>query len=79
MVERIFKDFHSKSVKMVYDEANRCIEEELYDENNSLVRRTTYEYDEEGILIGDTFFNADLSRGGRDEYTGNRYEYEFYS
>ncbi len=78
LTERIYKDFHSKSVLMEYDENNRCIAESLYDENNNLVRRTTYEYDDEGNLVADTFFNSDVSRGGRDEYTGNRYEHEFF-
>ncbi len=75
---KIIKDFHSRTVNYQYDEKNRVVVEDLFDENNTLIRRQTYEYDESDNVLEDTYYQIDVTRSGRDEYTGNRYEYEYF-
>jgi len=77
-IERHYKDFYSKTVRSQYDENNRCITQELFDGNGTLLRKNMFEYDEEGNVIHEATYEMDTSRGGRDKHFETRYEYEWY-
>ena len=75
IIEKIYKDFYSKKVKNEYDDLNRLIKQEIYDNSGMLVKRNAYVYDEEGNVLEEQNYEVDSSRGGRDRHYGTRYEY----
>ena len=75
IVEKIYKDFYSKKVKNEYDDLNRLIKQEIYDNTGMLVKRNAYVYDDEGNVLEEQNYEMDSSRGGRDRHYGTRYEY----
>jgi hypothetical protein len=77
LIERHFKDFYSKVLKYAYDEQNRCISEELFDDHGTLLRKQIFEYDNEGRLVAEQNYEMDMTRGGRDKHQSLRYEYEY--
>ena len=77
LIERHFKDYYSKVLKYTYDEQNRCISEELFDDHGTLLRRQIFEYDSEGRLVAEQNYEMDMTRGGRDKHQVLRYEYEY--
>jgi hypothetical protein len=77
--ERQFKDFYSKTTRYQYDDKDRCIMQELFDGNGTLLRKNIYEFDEDGNLTSEQTYEMDTTRGGRDKHFETRYEYEFYS
>ncbi len=79
VAERQYKDFYSKVIRYQYDEKDRCIMQELFDGNGTLLRKNIYEFDEHGNLSSEQTYEMDTSRGGRDKHFESRYEYEFYS
>jgi hypothetical protein len=79
VVERHFKDFYSKTIRYVYDENNRCVMQELFDGNGTLIQKNMYSFDEDGNVIDTHTYEMDTTRGGRDKHFETRYEYEFWS
>ena len=75
VAEKIFKDFYNKRVKNQYDELDRLIVQEIFDTTGMVVKRNSFEYDEEGNVTNEHSFEMDSSRGGRDKHFGTRYEY----
>lgn len=75
VVEKIYKDFYSKRVRNEYDEHNRLISQEIFDNTGLLIKRNTYVFDEAGNVVAEQNFEMDNSRGGRDRHYGTRYEY----
>ncbi len=82
LIEKYIEDFGSsmskKTMTFAYDENNNCIEEAAYAANGSLLRRLSTQFDAIGNPVEEINYEVDLTHGGRDEYFGNRYEYEFY-
>jgi hypothetical protein len=78
ITERHYNDFYSKTNRYVYDENNRCIMQELFDGNGTLVRKNMYGYDEEGNVISEHTYEMDTTRGGRDKHFETRYEYQYW-
>ncbi|MFM2206223.1 MAG: hypothetical protein RL213_198 [Bacteroidota bacterium] len=77
-LERVYKDFYSKTVRSSYDESNRLLSQELFDGSGLLLRKNLYDYDENGRLAAEQVFEIDASGGGRDKHYGTRYEYDSY-
>lgn len=78
VLERRIKDYFSKRHVFAYDEQNRCIEEALYDEHGTLLRRQQFDYDSDGRLLAEQSYEMDVTRGGRDKHLAVRYEYGYY-
>jgi hypothetical protein len=82
LIEKYIEDFSSSSGRRTmtfgYDDKNNCIEEAVFAANGSLLRKLSTKFDSFGNPIEELNFEVDLTHGGRDEYYGNRYEYEFY-
>ena len=78
IVEKIYKDFYSKVFKYTYDENNRLVVQELFDDSGLLLRKNLFEYDDRGNVVAEQTYEMDTTRGGRDKHFGVRYEYEFY-
>lgn len=82
LTERFVEDLNSslgkKTMKFEYDEHGNCTEEATYAANGALISRLSTRFDEIGNPVEEINFAADMTHGGRDEYFGNRYEYEFY-
>lgn len=78
VLEKQYKDFYSKTTRYKYDEKDRCIMQELFDGNGTLLRKNMYEFDDDGNLTAEQTYEMDTSRGGRDKHFETRYEYEFY-
>jgi hypothetical protein len=82
LTEKFIEDFSSssgrKTMRFAYDENNNCIEEAVFAANGNLIRKLSTQFDDLGNPIEELNFEVDLSHGGRDEYFGNRYEYEFF-
>lgn len=79
VLERAYKDFFSKTIRYAYDDGNRMITQELFDNTGLLLRKNIYEYDETGRLLTEQVFEIDASRGGRDKHYGMRFEYDYHS
>ncbi len=77
IIEKIYKDFYSKTLKYSYNEKDNLTIQELYDDNGLLLRKNMFEYDEDGNVIAEQTYEMDTSRGGRDKHFGTRYEYFF--
>jgi YD repeat-containing protein len=77
LIEKVYKDFYSKTVTYTYDENDLLTTQELYDDSGLLLRKNMYEYDDDGNVITEQTYEMDTSRGGRDKHFGTRYEYEF--
>lgn len=75
VIEKIYKDFYNKRVKNQYDELDRLIVQEIFDTTGMVVKRNSFEYDDEGNVISEHTFEMDSNRGGRDKHFGTRYEY----
>ncbi len=75
VIRRVHKDFHPKTVKFVYDEQDRLIEQELFDGNGTLLRKNLYDYDDDGNMMSEQTYEIDSSRGGKDKHYALRYEY----
>ncbi len=78
VIQRVYKDFYSKTIKYTYNEKNLLTIQELYDDNGLLLRKNMYEYDDDGNIIAEQTYEMDTSRGGRDKHFGTRYEYQFW-
>jgi YD repeat-containing protein len=78
VIEKVYKDFHSKTVRYDYDDNNRLISQELFDDSGLLLRKNLYEYDDDGNVVAEQNYEMDTTRGGRDKHYGTRYEYEFF-
>lgn len=78
LVEKRYKDFYSKVMRLAYDDLDHCISEELFDDHGTLLRKHLFEYDTEGQLLTEQNYEMDVTRGGRDKHQHIRYEYEFY-
>ncbi len=77
IIEKIYKDFYSKTLKYSYNEKDNLTIQELYDDNGLLLRKNMFEYDEDGNVVAEQTYEMDTSRGGRDKHFGTRYEYFF--
>jgi len=78
VLERKYKELHGKIVKYEYDENDRIVTQEIFDNSGLLLRKNIYEYDESGNLLAEQTFEMDNSRGTKEKHFGTRYEYEFY-
>ena len=78
VIQRLFKDFYSKTINYTYNEKDLLTIQELYDDNGLLLRKNMYEYDNDGNVIAEQTYEMDTSRGGRDKHFGTRYEYQFW-
>jgi hypothetical protein len=78
VIQRVYKDFYSKTIKYTYDENNLLTDQELYDDNGLLLRKNMYEYDDDGNIIAEQTYEMDTTRGGRDKHFGTRYEYVYW-
>ena len=78
VIQRLFKDFYSKTINYTYNEKDLLTIQELYDDNGLLLRKNMYEYDDDGNVIAEQTYEMDTSRGGRDKHFGTRYEYQFW-
>jgi len=78
-LERVYKDFYSKTVRYEYDANDKMITQELFDNTGLLLRKNIYEYDPDGQLIAEQVFEIDASRGGRDKHYGMRFEYDYHA
>jgi len=78
VVERKVRDFHSRTLRFVFDERNNCIEETVYDENGNLTMKSNYEFDENNQLTTESGYFLDMNRGSQLANTQSHYEYEYY-
>ena len=54
------------------------IEELLSDENNFVIARNAFQYNQESRIEEEVVYETDLTRAGRDTHMIMRYEYEMY-
>jgi YD repeat-containing protein len=69
--------YYTRIQRYEYDDAGNVVEESLSDENDFVISRTRYDFDDNSRLISETIYETDLTRAGRDTHYSNRYEYEF--
>jgi YD repeat-containing protein len=79
VTERKIKDFQSRTLKFGYDEHDNCIVEEVYDENGNLIRKHSYEFDDQKQITSETSLFLDPMRGGNFNNSSSRYEYEYWT
>ncbi len=72
---KIAKSSHVRITAFEYDEQGRVIEESLSDQNDFVISRTRLTYDDDGRIAGETIYETDLTRSGRDTHLSNRFEY----
>ena len=78
LIEKIHKDFYSKTIRYEYNDKDLLITMELFDETGMLLRKNMYEYDDDGNVTTEQTYEMDTTRGGRDKHYGMRYEYLFW-
>ncbi len=64
---------NNKEVK-TYNKNGLLIEVVFYHENDKLIKKNTYEYNSNGFIISDTYWDTDLNKPNQII----RYEYEFF-
>jgi hypothetical protein len=78
VVEKVYKDYYSKTFTYSYNDRDLLAVQELFDESGILLRKNIFEYDDQGNVVTEQSYEMDTTRGGRDRHHGLRYEYEFY-
>jgi hypothetical protein len=79
VIERVIKDFHSRTLHFSYDDNNNCIEEITLDEHGNMIMKTSYQFNELNQVIEESGYYLDTNRGAKSGNSKSRYEYEYYT
>ena len=77
-IKRIARGFFTRIAEFEYDEKGNVLDEITKDENGTIISRNSFEYNENNLLVFETYFEIDLTHSGRDVNIANRFEYEFH-
>ena len=77
-IKRIARGFFTRIAEFEYDEKGNVMDEITKDENGTIISRNSFEYNENNLLVFETYFEIDLTHSGRDVNIANRFEYEFH-
>lgn len=78
LVKKITRGYYTRITTLAYDEQGRITEELLADENNFVIARNAFHYNEDGRVEEEVVYETDLTRAGRDTHMIMRYEYELF-
>jgi hypothetical protein len=78
LVKKSTRGYYTRITTLAYDEQGRIIEELLSDENNFVIARNAFHYNEDGRVEEEVVYETDLSRAGRDTHMIMHYEYELF-
>ena len=78
LIKKVTKGYYTRITTLAYDEQGRIIEELLSDENNFVIARNAFHYNEDGRVEEEVVYETDLTRAGRDTHMILRYEYELF-
>lgn len=78
LVKKSSRGYYTRITTLAYDEQGRIIEELLSDENNFVIARNAFHYNEDGRVEEEVVYETDLTRAGRDTHMILRYEYELF-
>jgi len=78
LIKKVTKGYYTRITTLAYDDHGRIIEELLSDENNFVIARNAFHYNEAGRVEEEVVYETDLTRAGRDTHMILRYEYELF-
>ncbi len=78
LVKKSTRGYYTRITTLAYDDQGRIIEELLSDENNFVIARNAFQYNQESRIEEEVVYETDLTRAGRDTHMIMRYEYEMY-
>ena len=78
LVKKTTRGYYTRITTLAYDEQGRLLEELLSDENNYVISRNAFQYNDDGRVEEEVIYETDLTRAGRDTHMMLRYEYELF-
>jgi len=78
LVKKSSRGYYTRITTLAYDEQGRIVEELLADENNFVIARNAFHYNQDGRVEEEVVYETDLTRAGRDTHMILRYEYELF-